>query len=215
MIKLVLFDGNGVIYKRKKDYAREFFKKLSNDSGFNNVEKVFNLLKHDCSRGYLSRIELIKKVLRIIGYNADPVKLEKEYTHLRNKHVYKINEIEKVFKELKKLKIKIGLMSDGMYSAHEKSNWLKKMKILKYFNYAFTSSDLGATKIYPQGLQKVLEITGLKPNQVLLVGHELKDFLGAMMLGVQTISVGNEISTTHNVKTYHEIPNYLKREKLI
>jgi len=215
MIKLILFDGNGVIYKRKKHYAREFFKKLSIESNFNNVEIVFNLLKHDCAMGEFTRAELFKKLIRIIGLNADPIKLEKEYTLVRNKHVSMLHNIEEVLKKLKNKGIKIGLLSDGMYSPAEKSAWLKRIKVLKYFNYVFTSSDLGATKIYPENMKRVTEITGFKPNEIILVGHELKDFLGAMFLGVITLSVGNEITTTHNVKTYQEIPSYLEQEGLI
>lgn len=215
MIKVVLFDGNGVIYDRVKDYDKPFFDKLSEESDFNDVKTVFNLLKYDCKMGLFSRVELFQKVLRIIGLNADPVKLDKDYSKVRLNTVLLLKRILPVLETLKSKDIKIGLLSDGIFSPEEKGKWLKKLGVKKYFNYIFTSQSLGFTKIYPQCLIEAIKRIGCKPNKVLLIGHELNDFLGAMFLGVPTLSVGYNITTTYNVKDFKSIPEFLVNEGLI
>jgi hypothetical protein len=63
MIKVVFFDGNGVIYKKKNsDFTKDFFNDLEQKSGYKNIKEIFKLLVHDCQKGVYSKKELLKRV---------------------------------------------------------------------------------------------------------------------------------------------------------
>jgi putative hydrolase of the HAD superfamily len=118
--------------------------------------------------------------------------------------------IKLVLKTLKSKGLKIGLISNSVHSGNEKKQWLRRMGLLKYFDFIFSSSDLGFTKVYPECLKKVLKITGFEPNQAILVGHQYKDFLGARLIGMKTLSI-NKVSADYEVSNLSEIPEAISK----
>ncbi len=215
MFKIVFFDGNGVIYDRDNNYESGFFNKIEQETGFKNVETVFDMIKYDCMKNEFSRVELFKIFVKIVGSEKSPEILDKEYAELKANNIFLLKDCVPVLKFLKNNNIKIGLLSDGIFKSGEKRVWLKKMGVAKYFDYLFCSRDLGFTKIYPQNIKKVLKEVGVEKNEVLLVAHEMSDFLGALHEGVPTLCINKSVSTDYNVDGVSEVPDFLVKEELL
>jgi FMN phosphatase YigB (HAD superfamily) len=215
MLKVVLFDGDKVIYYKEKNYDKEFFERLEAKSGFKNIRSVFQLLRQDCKKRVYNRIELFKRLLNIIGLDEDPAEIEKEYSKIKADKIFLFKRIVTALKSLKNNNVKIGLMSDSIFTSEEKRKWFKRLSIEEYFDYYFTSYSLNASKVNIESFKKVLNTVKCEPEEVLMVGHEYSDFLGAMQLGIPTLSVGDGLSTTYNVKNYEEIPKFLEEKGLI
>jgi len=214
MIKAILFDGGDVVYKRDREPLEKYFKELSKKYNFLNVKKVYRWLKNDCGNGKFNRVELFRKILKVIGSKADPVKTEKEFTKARNVDIRLVKGMDKVLKAIKDKGLKIGLLSDGLYTSKEKSEWLRQIGVLKYFDYVFTSYDLKAKKLYTKNSLTALKKMKLKPSEVILIGHNIQDFIGAMQVGIKTLSINNNVTTTYNTN-YKNIPRFLEQKGLI
>lgn len=214
MIKTVFFDGNGVIYQRDKSYCNEFFKELKEKSGFNNTKEAFNLLNEGCKHGRYSRVEVFKRLLQITGLDGDAAKLEREYFKLKADSTSLIKKACPVIKELKEKGLKLGIMSNSNFSGKEREEWLVNNGVSE-FDYVFTSSDFKATKLSPEFPLKAVKKTKCGVKDAILVSHKLSDFIGAMLIGMNTMSIGVKLSTTYNAKSIDLIPPLLIKEGLI
>ncbi|MBD3312368.1 HAD hydrolase-like protein [archaeon] len=214
MFKTIFFDGNGVIYERDKSYCNDFFKEMGEKSGFKNTKEAFDLLNEGCKRGRYSRVEVFKKLLQITGLNGDAVKLEKEYFKLKAGSTSVIKEARPVIKELKEKGLKLGIMSNSNFSGKERGEWLINNGVNE-FDHVFTSSDFKATKLSPEFPLKAVKKIKCKTKEAILVSHKLSDFIGAMLIGMDTMSIGVKLSTTYNVKSIKLIPSLLIKENLI
>lgn len=214
MIKIIFFDGNGVIYERDKKDSNQLFKELSKKSGFKKTKEAFNLLNINCKNGDYSRIDLFSKLVKIIGLKEDPVKLEKRYFKLKNNSTSIIKDSLQPIKELKSKGLKLGLVSNSNFTGSEREAWLVKNGV-KEFDYIFTSSDFKTTKLKPEFPLKAISKSGYRIEEAILVSHKLSDFIGAMLTGMATMSIGKDLQTTYNVKKLQLIPSLLTNKKLI
>lgn len=70
----------------------------------------------------------------------------------------------------------------------EEERWelLKKMKIDGYFSRVFAANTLGYQKRDPSFYQVVIEVLGIRPEQIGIVGDDPEDDLSAKRLGIHT-----------------------------
>lgn len=94
--------------------------------------------------------------------------------------------VRELLERLKQKDIKIGLLTD--LTAHIQYRKLKKLGIESYFDYIVTSEEAGAEKPSAKMFELMLQKTGNKPEEMLMIGDSLeKDIKGAEKCGMQTL----------------------------
>jgi len=78
-----------------------------------------------------------------------------------------------MLKKLKELRYKIGLISNSTIFAIEKVR--KKTNLLDLVDYPLFSFDVGVIKPDPEFFTKMLEISGCKPEETIMIGDKLND----------------------------------------
>ena len=87
-------------------------------------------------------------------------------------------------KKLKQHWIKIGILTDVAYGMDNEFS-LEDISVLSDFiNIAITSVDVGFRKPNSAGYLKLLEALEISPNEMIFIGDEEKDIIGAKKLGI-------------------------------
>jgi HAD superfamily hydrolase (TIGR01549 family) len=101
-------------------------------------------------------------------------------------HAYE--ETESSLKDLKKEGYKLILIADT--DNHSVSQVLDKFKLKEYFDEIILSCDVGHVKTEPEMFEIALEKTGLKKDEVVMVGDSIPtDIEGAKKAGIRPILV--------------------------
>lgn len=86
--------------------------------------------------------------------------------------------------KLKQYGIKIGILTDAAYGMDNVFS-LEDISVLSDFiDIAITSVDVGYRKPNPAGYLKLLDSIGICPNDMIFIGDEEKDIIGAKKLGI-------------------------------
>ena len=95
-----------------------------------------------------------------------------------------VNSIPMI-KRLKKLGFKIGIISNSSIFAIER---FEKLGLLKYIDYPLFSYDVGVVKPNLKIYRKMLEKSGFKPGEVLMIGDNYEhDVVAPKKLGLNAI----------------------------
>ncbi|MDE7362372.1 MAG: HAD family hydrolase [Oscillospiraceae bacterium] len=87
-------------------------------------------------------------------------------------------------KKIKQYGIKIGILTDVAYGMDNVFS-LEDISVLSDFiDIAITSVDVGFRKPNSAGYLKLLESLGINPNDMIFIGDEEKDIIGAKKLGI-------------------------------
>ena len=98
-------------------------------------------------------------------------------------------------KKLKQFGIKIGILTDVAYGMDNVFS-LEDISVLSDFiDIALTSVDVGYRKPNSAGFLKLLESLEISPNEMIFIGDEEKDIIGAKKLGIASalINRSNDI----------------------
>ena len=86
--------------------------------------------------------------------------------------------------KLKQYEIKIGILTDVAYGMDNVFS-LEDISVLSEFiDIAVTSVDVGYRKPNSAGYLKLLESLGISPDEMIFIGDEEKDIIGARKLGI-------------------------------
>lgn len=189
-IKLLIFDANGVLYRKNKfayiQKIKEFFDK--HGISFERASKEWNKLKAKAAEGKLKYENAIKLWLSKLG---KPELFELWFRfedEISNKVIRLFSGVPKILKMLKS-KYKLAVLSDDIRSVQLKTNELKKLKIARYFDAVFTSNQIGYVKPRLQAYQKVLEHFGVDAKETVFVGHDYAEIEGAKKANMLTIGI--------------------------
>ena len=83
----------------------------------------------------------------------------------------------------------LGFLSDAAYGMDNEYLLRDIEEIRHYFDAGFTSVDVGFRKPHPQGFKMLAEAFGVPPAQILYVGDEEKDVVGANNFGMVSVLV--------------------------
>jgi putative hydrolase of the HAD superfamily len=103
-----------------------------------------------------------------------------------------------------------------------KETRIKNLGLDKYFDYVVTGDDIGLNKPAVENWNKLLEMSGLKPKQCIMVGdHPDVDLITAKKLGFITVWTKQNINTDlhqkyvdyeiHDIKEVVDIVNKLNK----
>lgn len=196
MIKLLIFDAGGVLYRT---HSHEEFEKLVRQflslrglKDFKRGRRVWEKMKRLGRVGKLSLRECHERWLKEMGLSGTSAKeWEKILRRFWSKHSYQFPGVNRTLKRLKKRGYKLAILSDTIESKKEKIEKLKLFRIdYKLFDEIFTSHDIGYEKPSRKAFEKVWKFFKVKPEESVFVGHD-KEVEGAKRLGMISISFRN------------------------
>lgn len=94
-----------------------------------------------------------------------------------------------VLKELKKKGIKTGILTDVAYGMDNVFSLKDIEELSEFIDIALTSVDVGWRKPNSAGYTKLLDYFGVSPEEMLFVGDEEKDIIGANRLGIVSVLI--------------------------
>ncbi len=134
-----------------------------------------------------SKFEAYREICRELNLGTDENTINKAI-NISNKNLITIEVFPETLKLLQSLKkkYKLGILSNT--SIFLKNILEKETKILKYIDYPLFSYDLGAIKPEIKVFKNLLNITNLKPEEILYISNDnTKDLKPAKSLGMKTL----------------------------
>jgi putative hydrolase of the HAD superfamily len=218
--ELILFDLDDtlmafdLVSEKAWDKAVELFMRENNI----NIAKDILLKKlHETRKWYWSDSERHKAGRKnIINARRDIVKLAlKEYdikdgelTELADNYTtiheslwYLFDGVENTLQEIKKLNIKLGIMTNG--TSESQRGKLKRFNIDTYFDYVFIEGEVGYGKPDIKIYEYMLQETGVKGNKIMMVGDNLIwDIEPPQKLGIYTVWINTKgvVLTDYNIR---------------
>ncbi|MHA1270304.1 MAG: HAD family hydrolase [Candidatus Helarchaeota archaeon] len=177
-----LVEINQINEKDKNKFIR-IFKKIR----YSSFDKVFNesieYSTEDCLKNTFDKFNIDYKNNNLINKCAG-------IFHVVEGDFWKpFPNTERTLQELKKMNIKIGLLSNGPYDKGIKK-LLEIYNLKKYFDVVETSANIGYTKPNPITFMTILEELNLKPDEGIMVGDDLlNDCKGASDVGMLCVKV--------------------------
>jgi len=196
-IKLVIFDGEGVIYDSKrtekiflKSY-KEFLKKFN--VSFKEQEKLWFQLYPKIVRGKVKLKEANALIYKKLGI---PKKYVKEWLsrdlsiNLKYTKVYP--GIKELMRKIKSKSIKIAILSDTVHPLAWRLRLFKKLGLIKneHYDKVFLSCLIGFEKPERRAYLTVLKHFNVKPREAIFVGHDKEEVEGAKKVGLKAIKIG-------------------------
>ncbi|MEM5772922.1 MAG: HAD-IA family hydrolase [Candidatus Aenigmatarchaeota archaeon] len=195
MIKLIIFDGEGVLYSAKKVvkiFEKEYDKFLRKfGSSLDEQAKLWFKLYPKIVTGKISLREANKLVYKKLGIPSSKVdewlKRDKE---IFLKHVELKRNVKETLLKIKARGIRIAILSDTVHPLKWRLETYKKFGLVKgkHYDKLFLSNLIGYEKPHPKTYLSVLNHFKLKPEEAIFVGHDKKEIEGAKKLGIKTIS---------------------------
>ena len=183
MIKVIIFDVGGVLYKRSyygyyKNSFRYFSKKLGIEPSA--VERAFRSSDYKIATGKETTKDFLKKVSKKLGKEVD----EKDFLRI-------LKEPPKMM-SAKTLNLAIRLKK--RYTVVVLSNNIRpatiitKKKLRKYFHKMYHSDELGMKKPEPRIYKYVIKDLGVSPNECVFIDDKPENVKAAKKLGMKAIN---------------------------
>lgn len=213
MIKLVIFDLDGVLYDSKKFHFDALNKALTE------IDPKFIISYEDHIKEY-EGLPTMKKLELLSSKNG----LKKDYFETiwesKQKHtntlldeITKNNEIYNLLKILKKSDIKIACASNSISDTVHKV--LERLEINKFFDIIVSNEDVVNPKPHPEIYWKCMTHFSIFPSETLIIEDSPVGRLGASMSGAKTYFVDNSSEINEDLyKNILELNDMKNLEKL-
>jgi HAD superfamily hydrolase (TIGR01509 family) len=195
MIKLIIFDGERVLYSAKetvKIFEREYDKFL----------RKFNVSLEEQARlwfkfypktvtGKISLKNANKKIYKKLGIPITKVdEWLKQDKRIFLEHARLNKKVKKLLLKIKKKGIKVAILSDTVHPLKWRIELFKKFGFVKgkHYDKLFLSNLIGYEKPHPKAYLTVLKHFKAKPEETIFVGHDKAEIEGSKRLGIKTIS---------------------------
>jgi len=215
MIKLLIFDADGILWKfSEKDLEiamKKFFKKYDVDG--NVINSRWNKIKDDVETGKIKYEKCFD--IQFKGLNANK-KIFKEWRHLHfNLPDIRIKPSPSVKPTLEKLRkrYKLAILTDDVKDYKYKKMICKRLGLDGLFEKIFCSCDIGFKKPHKKAFLTVLNYFKVKPSEALFIGHSKDEVEGARKQKIRTIAYRWDKGTKSDfyVKRFSEIPKILEK----
>lgn len=124
------------------------------------------------------------EILKRWGMQTDLYTIKSEFYSFFKADAEPYPETIDTMKKLKQYGIKIGVLTDVAYGMDNVFS-LEDISVLSDFiDVAITSVDVGYRKPNSAGYLKLLDSLGIYPNDMIFIGDEEKDIIGAKKLGI-------------------------------
>lgn len=127
---------------------------------------------------------IFNEILKRWGMQTDLYTIKSEFYSFFKADAELYPETIDTMKKLKQYGIKIGVLTDVAYGMDNVFS-LEDISVLSDFiDVAITSVDVGYRKPNSAGYLKLLDSLGIYPNDMIFIGDEEKDIIGAKKLGI-------------------------------
>lgn len=201
-IKCVIFDLDGTLVEfklRVRDAKREILSRFK---------------EYGISLDGLSEDDSIKTIIQRVKHKAEEKGIDPERVVFEIMERYELeasnntNVREGVEKTLRKLK-SIGMVVVVATNSCRKvaKLTLERFGLINYIDHIVTRDDVENIKPADDVIRKSLEITGLKPNQVVYVGDSTYDIEASRSAGVKSIAILGGIHSENELRSKN--PDYI------
>jgi len=160
MIKAILFDADGVVIKLRGKY---FSQRLAEKQGLS-IEDVMPFFKGDyqlCATGKADLREVLPKYLKEWNWTGSIDDLL-EFWFEAEKDLD--DEVMQIIDQQRAKGIRVGVATDN--EEYRSKYLLEKVGLSQRFNDLFISCRMGVKKSNPDFFIQVLQVTGLKPDEI-------------------------------------------------
>ena len=229
MIKAVIFDFGGVLARPKwstemiasiivKKLAEKNIKVPSNFADALNDVIGEHLRISTCSLKEILFEITIKKALERVGIKISDALAYQLMLEVSKAELHEIRpETEKVLRTLKRMGLKIGVLSNT--SLYVVKNLLEKKSLMKYIDALVLSRDTKYRKPHPSIYLEILKRLRAKPQEAIFVGDVLEiDIYGAKKIGMVSVLIGKPepVYEEYNIRfECLDIPKNLKPDYTI
>jgi putative hydrolase of the HAD superfamily len=112
------------------------------------------------------------------------------------------DDVENTLGHLKSVGVKIGALTDVAYGMDNSFSLRDIAPISHYFDLVLTSVDVGYRKPNAKGFSMLLRAFDCLPSQMIYVGDEQKDIVGANTLGIVSVLVDRNHASPNWGQTY-------------
>jgi putative hydrolase of the HAD superfamily len=195
MIKLIIFDGERVLYSAKetvKIFEREYNEFLRKfNVSLEKQAKLWLKFYPKAVTGKISLREVNKRIYKKLGIPISKVdEWLKQDKRIFLKHTKLNKDVKKFLLKIRRNGIKVAILSDTVHSLKWRLDFFKKVGLIKgkHYDKLFLSSSIGYEKPHPKAYLTVLNYFKVKPEETIFVGHDKEEIKGARKLGIKTIS---------------------------
>lgn len=191
MLKIVLFDLDGTLYKSAEIYQK-FAEAAYHTYALikhTTIEKAKEVLETKRDEMKKERGYAVPYTLALLAFNIPIEKWHKENIKFFDAGVY-LSEDKKLQNFLKELKnrYKLGVLTNNNKIQTERI--LKKLKIQEFFDFIFTYESFKLIKPDLEIFKKIINKIGVKPDECLMVGDRYDvDLVPAKEVGMQIFEV--------------------------
>jgi putative hydrolase of the HAD superfamily len=196
MIKLVIFDGEGVIYSYKrvmKVFYKQYEKFLKQfDASLQQQEKLWKLLYPKIVRGKLTLREANEVIYKKLGIPKSKVaEWLKQDKAINLKYVELNKGIKTLLLKLRAKGVKVAILSNTVHPLRWRIELFKRLRLVKgkHYDKIFSSNQIGFKKPEPEAYLVVLKYFGVRAEETIFVGHDKKELEGARRVGIRAKSL--------------------------
>ena len=192
MPRLVIFDMAGVLFD--ESYAKSMKKEIK---AMLKRNKPLRIDKKDAEWIKLSAMTKTGKItfrqarLEYLQYLGLKPKLIKEYSTIEKKweNRIKLKDRKMLFylSRLRKMGIKIAILSNTGYTTKNRNKILRRLGIIKLVDGVFCSSKIGYVKPDRMAYLAVLDAMNIWSGDAVFVGYDKWELRGAMRAGIRAV----------------------------
>ena len=214
-MKGVLFDAEDVLYYRDAETLKPIISLLSKHSYSVSAEQFKDAYEKDklsLYKGMISKDEHLKKTLEHLHIRPDDAFFHTFRDVFRSAYseIKVAMGIKQLFKKLQLRGIKIGILTDTFPSEKKKWEWFNKIGLDGHIAAIICSSESGFTKDQKEAYDLGAKKLGLGINDVIFVGHQRYEMLGARKAGMMSVSIVKGVGEDVYLNNLHDLmPDFL------
>jgi len=219
-IKVLIFDAGDILLDTKSTHKKRFdlLRKMYNlKINFDEYEERWNKFKSDFLRKGKRRKGMFKEFLRTLGLKDR--ELEKFFERItKNPKKYLehklIKGVKPTLRKLKKLGIKIVVLSDTWKTSEERMKEFEKYGISNFIDKVYCSSEIGFLKKYSKKpFEFVLEDLRIGKDEVAFVGHDEREIKNAKACGIKVIVLKPKrgVEFDYKIEDISQLPELLEK----
>ena len=201
MIKAAAFDIGGTLVQYPlywRSLYRSALEKTAQDCGISMTEEMI-IVASDILMKYNTRANpreyevtsdvIFTEILSAWKCQADMESVKEAFFAFFNSDAVPFPESRNALLQLKQSGIKTGVLTDVAYGMDNKFTLQGISPLSDLIDFAVTSVDAGFRKPHSAGYLKLLEHFAVSSNEMLYIGDEEKDVIGANKLGIISVLI--------------------------
>ena len=180
-------------YKNALENGFNFINKKPIEDEYNNCIKIltkYNTRVNPREKEISSEI-IFNEIMELMNLNIlERNNIEKYFFEYYMKNNKPFNDTEEVLQDIKNNNLKIGILTDVPYgSINVVTDDINKIKNYKIIDVIISSVEVGYRKPNITGYNMLAEKLGIKVNEMIYIGNEEKDIIGANDAGIISILI--------------------------